>query len=79
MTENTPDSESLPAADASPAEEPAAAGPAAAVAETDQGIRKIDAQELLRVMDEEPGPVILDVRSPEEYRASHIPGAINIP
>lgn len=61
----------------------AAEGPgveaAGGVAYTDQGIRKISAAEVLRSMDGEPGPVVLDVRSQEEYRASHIPGAINIP
>ncbi len=25
------------------------------------------------------GPVLLDVRTPEEYRSSHVPGAVNIP
>lgn len=61
------------------AESAAAAGSVAAVARTDQGIRRIRAEEVLRTMDTEPGPVVLDVRSPEEYKASHIPGAINIP
>ena len=27
----------------------------------------------------DPGLVILDVRSPEDYRTGHIPGALNLP
>jgi rhodanese-related sulfurtransferase len=27
----------------------------------------------------EPAPVVIDVRSPEDYAAGHIPGAANIP
>jgi len=26
-----------------------------------------------------PGLIVLDVRSPEDYRAGHIPGAVNLP
>jgi rhodanese-related sulfurtransferase len=35
--------------------------------------------ELAALVREGKAPVILDVRSPEEYAAGHIPGAINIP
>jgi len=35
--------------------------------------------DLAALVREGKAPVILDVRSPEEYAAGHIPGAINIP
>jgi phage shock protein E len=41
---------------------------------------RIDQASLLkRINDKDPSVVILDVRSPQEYAAGHIPGAINIP
>src|SRR5690606_28651349 len=33
----------------------------------------------LKQLAERPGTVVVDVRSPEEYAAAHIPGAINLP
>ena len=39
----------------------------------------ITSAELLERLEGENAPVILDVRSPEEYAEGHIPGAINIP
>lgn len=39
----------------------------------------ITSAELVARLEEEDAPVILDVRSPEEYEEGHIPGAINIP
>ena len=39
----------------------------------------ISAQEAKKIMDEETGYVILDVRTQEEYDQGHIPGAILIP
>lgn len=39
----------------------------------------LTATELLSRMEEADAPLILDVRSPEEYAEGHIPGAINIP
>jgi rhodanese-related sulfurtransferase len=41
---------------------------------------KIDQTSLLkRIEKKDPTMVILDVRTPEEYAAGHVPGAINIP
>lgn len=39
----------------------------------------ISQQELLRRMDAKGDRLILDVRTPEEFQAGHIPGAVNIP
>lgn len=41
--------------------------------------RTISQQSLLEQIRSGAGPVVLDVRSPEEYRMGHVPGAINIP
>ena len=39
----------------------------------------ISASELANQLDNANAPVIVDVRSPGEYRNGHVPGAINIP
>ena len=41
--------------------------------------RQIGMDEALRMMAEESGYIILDVRRADEYSAGHIPGAINLP
>ena len=41
--------------------------------------RQITMEEAVKIMSEENNYIILDVRTPEEYAAGHIPGAINIP
>ena len=41
--------------------------------------RQIGMDEALRMMEEESGYIILDVRRADEYSAGHIPGAINLP
>ena len=41
--------------------------------------RQISQEEAISMMEEESGYIILDVRTPEEFSAGHIPGAINIP
>ena len=41
--------------------------------------RQISMDEAISIMEEETGYIILDVRTPEEFAAEHIPGAINIP
>ena len=40
---------------------------------------QITQSELLGHIESDTLPVILDVRTPEEYKQSHVPGAINIP
>lgn len=39
----------------------------------------IGADELMSRIEAETAPTILDVRTPEEFAAGHVPGAINIP
>ena len=41
--------------------------------------RQISQLDALKLMREEKGYIILDVRRPEEYRPGHIPGAVNLP
>ena len=41
--------------------------------------RQVGMDEAIRIMDEETGYIILDVRRPDECASGHIPGAINIP
>ena len=41
--------------------------------------RQIDMEEAEKIMKEEKEYIILDVRTPEEYKEGHIPQAINIP
>lgn len=41
--------------------------------------RQISQQEAAQIMESDEDFVIVDVRTPEEYAAGHIPGAINLP
>ena len=41
--------------------------------------RQITPQQALDMMAHEPGYIILDVRTESEFRAGHIPGAVNYP
>ena len=50
----------------------------AAPAKGDSGYRQISMDEAIIMMEEESGYIILDVRTPEEFRDKHIPGAINV-
>jgi rhodanese-related sulfurtransferase len=54
--------------------------PAKPVAATQSATPVIEANELLdRQKKEDSGLVVLDVRTPQEFAAGHVPGAINIP
>ena len=50
-----------------------------APAEETLSYRQISMEEAMAMMESESGYILLDVRTPEEYAAGHIPGAINIP
>lgn len=54
-------------------------GSAAEVRKEQAKYRRITADEAQLLMQQEQDYLILDVRSPEEYAAGHIPNAINIP
>jgi len=42
------------------------------------GVSVISQTELLAAIDAKQSPIIIDVRSPNEYKGGHVPGAINI-
>ena len=42
------------------------------------GYRQVTVEEAMDLMEAEIGYVILDVRTPEEFRDGHIPGAMNV-
>jgi rhodanese-related sulfurtransferase len=67
------------AAQAPAVESPAGGStPEAAVRTTAGGTPLIPGAELLARIDAADAPVILDVRTPEEFAEGHVPGAINI-
>jgi phage shock protein E len=45
----------------------------------DRGIKAITAAELMAAINSSRPPVLIDIRSPEQYAAGHLPGAINVP
>ena len=54
-------------------------GCTAALGQAEVDYRQITMSEAFVLMDEEVDYIILDVRTPEEYKEKHIPSAINIP
>lgn len=52
---------------------------AAVVRAADPAAPSISPQELQARMAKGDAPLVVDVRTPEEFRAGHIPGAINVP
>ena len=58
---------------------PAATGTAIAQDAAIVGSTTIGSDELMSRIEAETAPTILDVRTPEEFAAGHVPGAINIP
>ena len=48
-------------------------------AEEEISYQQISMEEAVVMMEEESDYIILDVRTPEEYEAKHIPGAVNVP
>jgi len=57
----------------------ATVGCSAGDAEPGKGVGPIGAQELADRISSDTAPVILDVRTREEFASGHIPGAINLP
>lgn len=57
----------------------AAAWPASPAPADEQRAASISPQELYARMAKGTAPLVVDVRTPAEYRAGHIPGARNIP
>ena len=51
----------------------------AAPAASEASYRQIGMDEAVAMMDEESNYILLDVRTPEEFREKRIPGAVNIP
>jgi len=51
----------------------------AAPAEQEVSYRQISMDEAVSMMEEATDYLILDVRTPEEFREKHIPGAVNVP
>ena len=50
----------------------------AAPAQKEASYRQISMDEAVDLMEAESGYILLDVRTPEEFREKHIPGAVNI-
>ena len=48
-------------------------------AQAEGGYRQVSMEEAIAMMESESDYVIVDVRTPEEFRERHIPGAVNVP
>jgi 3-mercaptopyruvate sulfurtransferase SseA len=55
----------------------AGAWPAAATGE--EGVAFVGVDEVRKAQQSAPGPLLVDVRSADEFRDAHITGAVNIP
>lgn len=42
------------------------------------GVRRVGSAEAIRLLNQEKG-LLVDVREPDEYRAGHVPNALNVP
>jgi len=51
----------------------------AAAEQTAPDYRQVSMEEAISMMETEQNYILLDVRTPEEFREKHIPGAINVP
>lgn len=49
-----------------------------AVGQTEKAGKLLDAKAFYREMEQEPSKIVLDVRTPEEFEAGHLEGALNI-
>lgn len=52
---------------------------AAAACAPDANVGDVSQAQVIAWIEQGKAPVLLDVRSPEEYASGHVPGAINIP
>ena len=43
-----------------------------------QKLNNLRPEEFARALHQKNGPILLDVRTPEEFQQAHLPGAINI-
>ena len=53
--------------------------PLAACTAASPGIPDVTQEQVVGWIEQGDGPLLLDVRTPEEYATAHVPGAINIP
>lgn len=68
-----------PVTEPTPAAAPQAAAPPAANAPAAANVRNVDVATLKADLDRMAVPLLIDVRTPAEYAAGHVPGARNVP